>query len=108
MDSTFFPSAPENDVGGEILDVSGGVSQVGPMSVVLINRGEREGLKSGHILAIYQRGGVARDPVTGEQIRLPDERAGLLMVFAPFEKMSYALVLYADRPLTVGDTLRKP
>lgn len=108
VDSTFFPSAPEKNITGEILDVAGGVSQVGAMSVVLINRGERDGVESGHVLAIFQGGEVIRDPVTDKQIKLPSERAGLLMIFAPFEKMSYALVLYADRPLTVGDMVRKP
>jgi len=108
VDSTFFPSAPKQNIQGEILDVAGGVSQVGAMSVVLINRGEREGIESGHVLAIYERGEIVRDPVTGEQIKLLNERSGLLMVFAPFEKMSYALVLYADRPLSVGDVVRKP
>lgn len=108
VDSTFFPSAPGKNIQGEILDVAGGVSQVGAMSVVLINRGEREGIESGNVLAIFQRGEVVPDPVTGEQIRLLSERSGLLMVFAPFEKMSYALVLYADRPLSVGDLVKKP
>lgn len=109
VDSTFFPSAPKEDIKeGEILDVPGGVTQVGAMSVVLINRGEREGIKSGHVLAIFQRGEIVHDPVTGQQIKLSNERAGLLMVFAPFEKMSYALVLYSDRPLSVGDIVRKP
>jgi len=108
VDSTFFPSAPKENIQGEILDTVGGVSQAGAMSVVLINKGEREGIESGHVLAIFQRGEVVMDPVTGKQIKLPNDRAGLLMVFAPFEKMSYALVLYADRPLTVGDVVRKP
>jgi len=108
VDSTFFPSAPKESIEGEILDVAGGVSQVGAMSVVLINKGEREGVESGHVLAIFQRGEIVVDPVTGEHVKLLSERAGLLMIFAPFEKMSYALVLYADRPLSVGDIVRKP
>jgi len=108
VDSIFFPSAPKQNIEGEILDVPGGVSQVGAMSVVLITWGEREVLVSGHVLVIKQRGEIVRDPVTDEQVRLLYERSGLLMVFAPFEKMSYALVLYADRPLSVGDIVRKP
>lgn len=108
VDSTFFPSSPETNIDGQIIDVEGGVTQVAVMSVVAINKGERDDLQSGNVLAIFQRGEVVRDPLTDEQVKLLDERAGLIMVFAIFEKMSYALVLYADRPLHVGDHVRKP
>jgi len=108
VESTFFPSSPESNIQGQIIDVEGGVTQVGAMSVVAVNKGERDELQPGNVLAIYQRGEVVRDPLTGEQVHLMDERAGLVMVFTTFEKMSYALVLYADRPLHVGDFLRKP
>ncbi len=39
---------------------------------------------------------------------LPDERYGLLMVFRVFERASYALVLNADRPVTVLDVVTNP
>jgi hypothetical protein len=39
---------------------------------------------------------------------LPDERAGLLMVFRTFEKTAFGLVLEADRPLAVSDKVRNP
>ena len=37
VDSTFFPSAPEGDVKGQIISVFGGVSQVGQFDVVVAN-----------------------------------------------------------------------
>jgi len=108
FDSVYYPSAPQSDIDGLILDVDGGVSQVGAMSVVMINKGEREGIEPGHVLSIWKRGEVVRDPVTGEMIEMPAQRAGVMMIFQPFEKMSYALVLEADRPLKVGDIVRTP
>ena len=86
----------------------GGVSQVGQFDVVVLNRGEREGLEPGHVLAIWQRGALARDRVANEVVRLPSERAGLLMVFRSFEKLSYGLVLETERPLAVYDEVRNP
>ena len=86
----------------------GGVSQVGPYDVVVINRGEREGVAIGNVMAIYKRGAMARDRVANEMIRLPSERAGLMMVFRTFEKLSYALVLTADIPLAIEDEVRNP
>ncbi len=108
VDSTFFPSVTDDDVTGMIMAVEGGLTQVGMMDVVAINRGERESLKVGNVFAIYKAGGTIRDRVTGDLVKLPDERAGLLMVFRTFDKMSFALVLEASRPLAVKDLLRKP
>ncbi|MBE8715602.1 LysM peptidoglycan-binding domain-containing protein [Cellvibrio polysaccharolyticus] len=108
VDSTFYPNAPENDVDGLILAVEGGVTQIGKMNVVILNRGDREGLAVGNVLAIYKQGELVRDRVTGKNVQLPDERAGLLMVFRTFEKMSFGLVLEADRPLSTNDKIRNP
>jgi len=106
--STFFPSAPGEETGGQIISVFGGVTQVGQYDVVVINRGEREGLEPGNVLAIYKRGALARDRIANETIRLPSERAGLMMVFRTFEKLSYGLVLETERALAVYDQLRTP
>ena len=108
VDSTFFPKAPEGDVEGEIISVFSGVTQVGQYDVVVLNRGLREDIDVGHVLAIYKKGALARDRVAKETIRLPSERAGLLMVFRSFEKLSYGLVLQAERALSVGDEVRNP
>jgi hypothetical protein len=80
------PSAPRADINGQIISVFGGVTQVGQFDVVVLNRGEREGLIPGNVLAIYKRGALARDRIANQTIRLPSERAGLLMVFRTFEK----------------------
>jgi hypothetical protein len=108
LDPTFFPTAPRSDIRGRIIDVEGGVNQVGTLNVVAINRGEREGLEIGNVLAIYKKGEVIRDRVSGELVALPATRAGLLMVFRTFEKMSFGLVLTAGSPLAVEDEVRSP
>lgn len=108
IDSTFFPSAPDSDVEALIIAVEGGVSQVGKMDVVVINRGDREGLAVGNVLAVFKRGGQIKDRVKGDMVTLPDERAGLVMVFRTFEKLSLGLVLEAERPLAVKDLVRNP
>jgi nucleoid-associated protein YgaU len=108
IDSTFFPSAPEQDIDGQVMSVEGGVSQVGLRDVVTINKGERDGLVIGNVLAIYKNGGIFDDRIAGDKIKLPDEKAGLLMIFRTYEKMSYGLVLEASRPLSVKDKVRNP
>jgi len=108
INASFFPSAPDRNVKGRLISVEGGVTQIGFMSVVVLNKGDREGLKEGNLFDIYRAGEVVRDEVTGEMVKVPDFRAGLLMVFRVFDKVSYGLVLRAERPLKVGDGIRNP
>ena len=107
-DYYFFPSAPTKAVNGQIISVLGGVSLIGQYSVVVINRGERDGIVAGHVLAVYQDGPVVRDTVNYAPVKLPNERAGLMMVFRVFEKVSYALVLVAERSMAVNDRVMNP
>ena len=104
----FEPSAPQDPQNGFIIAVEGGLTQIGSMDVVTLNLGDRNELQSGDVLAIYTTGVVVRDPVTGERLQTPDVRAGVLMVFRTFEKVSYALVLKAEQTLKVGDKVRNP
>ena len=108
INASFYPSAPQNDIKGYLLAVEGGVSQIGFMNVVVISKGAREGLEEGNLLAIYKTGETVRDPVTNDLVKVPDFRAGLLMVFRVFDKVSYGLVLRAERPLAVNDRIRNP
>jgi len=43
-----------------------------------------------------------------EKVTLPDERAGELMVFRSFDKVSYALVMNTQRPVHVLDKVKNP
>ncbi|GAB6388846.1 LysM peptidoglycan-binding domain-containing protein [Stutzerimonas marianensis] len=108
VNSTFMPSEPKEKVEGLILDVPRGVTQIGQFDVVTLNKGARDGLEIGNVLAVYKTGETVRDRVTGENVKIPDERSGLLMVFRAYEKLSYGLVLQATRSLAVMDKVRNP
>ncbi|WP_166252969.1 LysM peptidoglycan-binding domain-containing protein [Marinobacter salicampi] len=104
----FNPSAPGDQIEGQMIAVEGGVKQIGQYDVVAINRGAREGLEAGNVLAVFRAGNVVKDPYTNEKVQLPAERAGVLMIFQTYEKLSYGLVLNATRPLAIGDIVRNP
>ena len=106
--SSYSPKPPSKAVEGQILAVSGGVSQIGQFDVVVLNRGLRDGLDTGSVLDINKTGSVVLDRVAGEKVRLPDERAGSLMVFRAYEKMSYGLVMRATQAMRVGDKVISP
>ncbi len=108
LSASFFPHAPKDAIEGQIISVMDGVSQIGQYQVVVINRGAREGLEPGHVLRVLQAGAEIEDPVAGGKVRLPDEEAGLLLVFRTFDKVSFGLVMEAVRPMHVLDKVAAP
>lgn len=108
---SYVPRAPSTQVEGRIISVYGNAVQFAAQNqVVAINKGTRDGVDSGHVLAILKNGETILDR-TGERketIKLPNERIGLLMVFRPFEKVSYALVLEITDTPRAGDFLVNP
>lgn len=110
----YAPHAPAQDIQGRIVGIYAGVNvgETGRNYIVTINRGKRDGIDIGHVLAIYRHG---RDVVYGapdqpekELYRLPEERYGLLFVFRTFERMAYALVMDSSRPVVPNDIVRTP
>ena len=75
-----------------------------------INKGTRDGIETGNVLAILKNGETIVDRTNGNKdtLKLPNERIGLLMVFRPFEKVSYALVLEISDTPKAGDLLINP
>lgn len=106
----FQPTSPDRDIEGRIISVLNGVSQIGQYNVVVLNKGAQEGLKPGHVLEILQGGQEIRDVVIGRgaKVTLPLEEAGYLMVFRTFDRVSFALIMHATKPLHVLDWVRPP
>ena len=115
--SDIVPHAPPVNLTGQIVAVVDGVSQIGQYDVVAINRGARQGLEVGHVLAIDQKGAVVPDgscktfgrtSCGRDTVQLPDERAGTLLVFKTYDRMSYGLVVETTVPVRVADQVRAP
>ena len=108
----YAPHAPGSVINGSIVSVYGNaVAIAGQNSVVVINKGTADGIEMGHILAIQKEGERRTDtsqPGERSVIKLPNERNGLLMVFRPFEKLSYALVLEMNDAVKIGDAVVNP
>ena len=108
-DSVYFlPKAPKNKVEGYIISVINGVTEIGQNNVVVLSLGKRESMEQGDVLDVYHGGITVRDRKANNDVRLPDEKAGTLMVFRVFDKTSYALVLEATRPLRTMNMVKNP
>ncbi|AMM24888.1 LysM peptidoglycan-binding domain-containing protein [Variovorax sp. PAMC 28711] len=109
---SYVPRAPTQQVvDGRIVSVYGNAVQFAAQNqVVAINKGLRDGIESGQVLAILKNGAVIVDKTNDakETLKLPNERIGLLMVFRPFDKVSYALVLEISDTPKAGDLLVNP
>jgi hypothetical protein len=114
---SFRPHAPTTNINGQIIAIADEASQVGNYQVVVLNRGNRHGLAAGAVLAVDQRGEVMHDvwgkrpfgkDVLGPTVELPFERAGTLIVFKVFDRVSYGLVIGARAPMQVADRVYNP
>ena len=117
VSTDILPRAAPAGVDGQIMAVVDGVSLIGQHQVVAVNRGTRHGLQAGHVLAIDQKGEVIADGACkrsslswciGKKIKLPEERAGTLLVFKTYEQMSYGLIVSTTGPVRVTDRVRTP
>jgi hypothetical protein len=114
---SFKPHAASTNIDGQIIAIADEASQVGNYQVVVLNRGQRHGLTPGVVLAVDQRGEVMHDvwgkrpfgkDVLGPTVELPFERAGTLIVFKVFNRVSYGLVIGARTPMRVADRVYNP
>jgi LysM repeat protein len=117
MSLTFEPHAPATQIDGQIIAIADEATQIGPYQVVVLNRGATHGLAPGAVLAIDQQGAVVKDRYGkapwrkspfGKKVKLPDERAGTLIVFKTFDRLSYGLVIGARAQMRIADRVRNP
>ena len=107
----YVPRAPNTQITGQIVSVYGSAVRLAAENqVVAINRGIRDGIERGHVFAILKDGERLADKTDAArpQIKLPNERNGLLMVFRTFDQVSYALVLQITDGVKVGDRIVNP
>jgi hypothetical protein len=105
-DIYYMPHAPHFAIKGRIISVYGGITEIGENAIITLNRGTHDGLKEGHVLAVYRKSEV-KSP-SDEMIALPDERIGLVLIFRVFDKVSYALITQSSQAIKVLDAVKTP
>ncbi|WIW00281.1 LysM peptidoglycan-binding domain-containing protein [Kinneretia aquatilis] len=108
--SRYVPHAPAQPMSGQIVSIYGDGLNAGQNQIVALNRGARDGMERGHVLALWQQGRRMVDRSGGqrEEIKLPDERHGVLFVFQVYARVSYALIISVKDPVKAGDRFTQP
>lgn len=112
----YAPRAPFRPVKGQVMSIYGGVGQVGEAgrhSIITLNRGVADGLELGHVLALSRLGNTVVDSTLPKgdpaaNIKLPDERYGLVFVFRVFDRVSYAIVMHVTKSVRPLDVVQNP
>lgn len=103
---------PKSPINGQIIDVIGGLGEVGQYQVVVLDRGSRDQLEMGDVLGIERTGKRIKDPYAqasmSHQVMLPNQHIGELVVFRVFDRVSFALVMHATHPVSIGNTVTNP
>ncbi len=109
--TSYMPRAPSGKVDARIVSIYGSsVANAAQNQVVVINRGSKDGMESGYVLAILKDGArlIDKTDAARPELKLPNERNGLVMVFRTFENLSYALILDITDGVKIGDRLVNP
>jgi hypothetical protein len=107
-DQHYIPHSPEKSINAQIISVVDGVTMIGQYNIIVINLGRQDEVEPGHVLAVYRSGTMVRDILTADDIELPEERSGIVMVFRVFDRVSYALVMESTVPLHLYDRVTNP
>jgi nucleoid-associated protein YgaU len=138
---SFAPRSPEKAVNARVISIYAGITEArgelvgvgglpafqmtppillgeaGGLTIISLNKGARDGLEPGHVLAVARDQLVINDRSVGPflmgrerppNVQLPEERIGLVMVFRVFDTISYALTLGVSRQVAPGDVLTQP
>jgi len=108
----FYPHIPNYLADAKVIAVMNSLTKVGKYQVVVINRGLEDGLEPGHILTVNHVNSniidLYAEDKPDEPITIPSQQAGTLMVFKPYQRISFALVLTAMLPITILDDVVSP
>jgi len=124
----YVPHSPVQPINGQIIATAGNdIEEFGRGTVVTLDKGARDGLDVGSVLAIYHVVAPIADPRPSKEpdrvarffeqtkfyqpdrfVKVPDERTGLAFVFRVFDRVSYALVVNTTDVIRIGDWVHQP
>lgn len=121
--ATIFPTEPEMEVEGEIIAIVSGETLASQFDTVVIDLGLDDEIEIGNVLSIERMGPMVTDPVkrerlgfwerwrstfSEEELQLPGEEVGTILVYKAFEQISYAVILSSLEPAELFNKVVNP
>ncbi|MDX8395751.1 MAG: LysM peptidoglycan-binding domain-containing protein [Mariprofundaceae bacterium] len=100
------PTYPQGNLVGTVLFIRQAIAEGGQNQIIGVDLGLSDGMKSGTAMSIHRAGRIVEDSTTGEDIQLPDEKIGELLILVAQEKGSMALITDSTIPVNIGDVVR--
>lgn len=105
----FSPHPPHIPINAHIIKIFDQMERAGNNQVVIISRGQADGVRPGDVLIASRQGPKVVDPVMRKRwIKLPDEHVAELMVFRTFSHVSFALSMKTWAPIHLYDHVVSP
>jgi len=105
IDTRIEPSIPDQALSGSVMYIRNDAREAGQNQVIGISLGISDGVKPGTALTLYKAGRLVKDKLTGQDVRLPQEEIGRLLVLVPQEKASIALITHSNQAINIGDAV---
>jgi LysM repeat protein len=107
-DTLYYPRTPDHKIEGQIISLFDALFGIAKFQIAVVNRGNRDGIEVGHLLDTLSAGNTITDrfdPKGKTEVKLPDRRSGLMMVFQVFDKVSYGLILESTLVINNNDAV---
>lgn len=123
IDATIFPTEPASSMAGQIVAFLGEETLASQLDTVVLNLGAQDNLEVGDILSIRKESTSIVDeneraklPLTQrvrtvfdqENLVIPGEDIGTLLVYKTFDRLSYAVILSSTEPAELLDEVVSP
>jgi hypothetical protein len=102
------PAFLENPIEGLILAHQPRRLYAGAGDLVMIDRGERDGVIRGAEFVVYREGGLRLDSLEQKSVEVPDDVIGRMFVLKSTSRSSVALMMRARTEVEPGDRYRTP
>jgi hypothetical protein len=121
-DFQYVPHAPRAvPAGMNVVAFTDALNVVGRLQVVALSNGASDGIENGQVFSVFAPGDVVTDRTDypefsvkslmhphDQDVQLPEEYVGHVMIFRTFDKVSYGLIMDGIRPVHLGDHLYEP
>lgn len=103
---SIFPTKPISNLNGNIVFSPSKINSIIKDDVVIINKGKKDGVKLGNILAVT-------DPVTeikhnGKNLKIEPTQKGLIFIYSVNQDLSFGVVLENNEIIKYKDSVKSP